>query len=82
MNRVLALVVTAIAVARGARYFALGLLAIYFGDSALELMRTRGAEVAMWRWSTTPHQQHPYKKPARPVHSQPILGRARRQRVR
>ena len=40
--------VTAIAVARGARYFALGLLAMYFGDAALELMRTRGAEVAMW----------------------------------
>ena len=40
--------VTAIAVARGARYFALGLLAIYFGDAALELMRTRGAEVALW----------------------------------
>ena len=40
--------VTAIAVARGARYVALGVLAIYFGDAALELMRTRGREVALW----------------------------------
>jgi membrane protein YqaA with SNARE-associated domain len=40
--------VTAIAVARGARYLALGILAIYFGDAALELMRTRGREVALW----------------------------------
>lgn len=40
--------VVAIAVARGARYVALGILAIYFGDAALELMRTRGREVALW----------------------------------
>ena len=40
--------VTAIAVARGARYLALGILAIYFGDAAVELMRTRGREVALW----------------------------------
>ncbi len=40
--------VTAIAVARGVRYLALGLLAVYFGDAALELMRTRGREVALW----------------------------------
>jgi len=40
--------VIAIAVARGARYLALGVLAIYFGDAALELMRTRGREVALW----------------------------------
>ena len=40
--------VTAIAVARGARYVALGILAIYFGDAAVELMRTRGREVALW----------------------------------
>lgn len=39
--------VTAIAVARGARYFALGILAIYYGDAALELMRTRGRDVAI-----------------------------------
>lgn len=40
--------VTAIAVARGARYLVLGLLAIAYGDAALELMRTRGREVALW----------------------------------
>jgi membrane protein YqaA with SNARE-associated domain len=40
--------VVAIAVARGVRYLALGVLAIYFGDAALELMRTRGREVALW----------------------------------
>ena len=39
--------VTAIAIARGARYVALGILAIYYGDAALELMRTRGREVAL-----------------------------------
>jgi membrane protein DedA with SNARE-associated domain len=37
----------AIAVARGARYLALGLLTVYYGDAALELMRTRGAYVAV-----------------------------------
>lgn len=40
--------VVAIAVARGLRYLALGLLAIYYGDAALELMRTRGRAVALW----------------------------------
>ena len=40
--------ITAIVVARGIRYVALGVLAIYFGDAALELMRTRGREVALW----------------------------------
>jgi membrane protein YqaA with SNARE-associated domain len=40
--------VMAIAIARGARYLALGVLAIYYGDAALELMRTRGREVALW----------------------------------
>ena len=40
--------VIAIAVARGVRYLALGVLAIYYGDAALELMRTRGREVALW----------------------------------
>lgn len=39
--------VLAIAVARGARYLALGVLAIYYGDTALALMQTRGREVAM-----------------------------------
>jgi membrane protein YqaA with SNARE-associated domain len=40
--------VWAIAVARGARYLALGVLAIYYGDAALELMRTQGRTVALW----------------------------------
>ena len=40
--------VTAVAVARGARYLALGTLAILYGDLAMELMRTRGREVALW----------------------------------
>jgi hypothetical protein len=35
-------------VARGARYLALGYLAIHFGDAALKLMQTRGPEVALW----------------------------------
>jgi membrane protein YqaA with SNARE-associated domain len=39
--------VTAIAVARGARYLALGVLATYYGDAALELMRTHGRTVAL-----------------------------------
>ncbi len=39
--------VVAIAVARGARYLALGVLAVYYGDAALELMRTRGRDVAL-----------------------------------
>ena len=39
--------VAAIAVARGARYLALGILAIYYGDAALELMRTHGRTVAL-----------------------------------
>jgi membrane protein YqaA with SNARE-associated domain len=40
--------VAAIAVARGVRYLVLGVLAIWYGDLALELMRTRGREVALW----------------------------------
>ena len=40
--------VLAIAIARGLRYLGLGLLAIYYGDAALELMRTHGREVALW----------------------------------
>ena len=39
--------VLAIAVARGLRYVALGTLAIYYGDAALELMRTHGRTVAI-----------------------------------
>jgi membrane protein YqaA with SNARE-associated domain len=40
--------VLAIAVARGARYLALGLLVVWYGDRAEELMATRGREVAVW----------------------------------
>ena len=40
--------VAAIAAARGARYLLLGALAIRYGDVALELMRTRGREGALW----------------------------------
>jgi membrane protein YqaA with SNARE-associated domain len=39
--------VTAIAIARGARYLAIGLLTIWYGDLALELMRTQGRQVAL-----------------------------------
>lgn len=37
----------AIVLARGARYVGLGVLAIYYGDAALELMRTQGRTVAL-----------------------------------
>lgn len=40
--------VAAIAIARGARYLVLAILAVWYGDVALELMRTRGREVAIW----------------------------------
>ena len=40
--------VWSIAVARGVRYLALGVLAIYYGDAALELMRTHGRVVGLW----------------------------------
>jgi membrane protein YqaA with SNARE-associated domain len=39
--------VIAIGVARGFRYLVLGALAIRYGDAALELMRTRGRDVAL-----------------------------------
>jgi hypothetical protein len=39
--------VLAVGLARGARYFTLGTLAIFYGDAALELMRTRGRDVAL-----------------------------------
>ncbi|MSO29720.1 MAG: hypothetical protein EXQ48_02090 [Acidobacteria bacterium] len=39
--------VAAIAVARGIRYLALGFLAIWYGDAALELMRTNGRQVGL-----------------------------------
>jgi membrane protein YqaA with SNARE-associated domain len=40
--------VLSIAAARGLRYLALGVLAIRYGDAALELMRTRGRIIAVW----------------------------------
>jgi membrane protein YqaA with SNARE-associated domain len=40
--------VLAIGIARGIRYLALGTLAVYYGDAALELMRTHGRDVALW----------------------------------
>jgi membrane protein YqaA with SNARE-associated domain len=40
--------VIAIGVARGLRYLALGTLAIFYGDAAMELMRTRGRVIALW----------------------------------
>jgi len=39
--------VIALTVARGARYVAIGILAVYYGDAALELMRTHGRIVAL-----------------------------------
>jgi membrane protein YqaA with SNARE-associated domain len=39
--------VLALTVARGVRYVALGVLAVYYGDAALDLMRTHGRTVAL-----------------------------------
>jgi membrane protein YqaA with SNARE-associated domain len=39
--------VVALVVARGIRYVALGVLAVYYGDAALEMMRTHGRTVAL-----------------------------------
>jgi len=39
--------VTAVALARGFRYLLLGVLAIRYGDAALELMRTRGRDIGL-----------------------------------
>ena len=39
--------VLGVAISRGTRYFALGLLSVYYGDAAMELMRTRGRDVAL-----------------------------------
>ena len=39
--------VTALAVARSLRFLTLGVLAIYYGDAALELMRTHGGAVSL-----------------------------------
>jgi membrane protein YqaA with SNARE-associated domain len=40
--------VLGVGIARGARYFGLGLLVVWYGDQAQELMETRGREVATW----------------------------------
>ena len=40
--------VVAIGLARGARYLALGLLTIHYGQAAQELMQTHGRQVALW----------------------------------
>lgn len=39
--------VVAVAAARGARYLALGTLAVLYGDLAMEVMRTKGRDVAL-----------------------------------
>jgi membrane protein YqaA with SNARE-associated domain len=39
--------IVALTIARGIRYLALGILAVYYGDAALELMRTHGRIVAL-----------------------------------
>ena len=39
--------IVALTIARGIRYVALGVLAVYYGDAALELMRTHGRTVAL-----------------------------------
>ena len=40
--------VIGITLARGIRFVALGILAVNYGDFALDIMRTRGQEVALW----------------------------------
>lgn len=40
--------VCAVGLARGMRYLAIGILALWYGDFAMELMRTRGREVGLW----------------------------------
>lgn len=40
--------VAAVGLARGVRYFALGILAVRYGDLAMAVMRTRGRQVALW----------------------------------
>jgi membrane protein YqaA with SNARE-associated domain len=40
--------VASIAAARGLRYFVIGVLAVRYGDFALEMIRDRGREVALW----------------------------------
>ena len=40
--------VTSIAIARGLRYLVIGMLAVWYGDFALELLRAHGREAALW----------------------------------
>lgn len=40
--------VAAIAIARGVRYVALGFLAIWYGDAAIELAQTHGRQAGLW----------------------------------
>ena len=40
--------VAAIAIARGIRYVALGFLAIWYGDAAIELAQTHGRQAGLW----------------------------------
>jgi membrane protein DedA with SNARE-associated domain len=40
--------ILAVGFARGLRYFALGVLAVLYGDLAMAVMRTRGREVGLW----------------------------------
>jgi membrane protein YqaA with SNARE-associated domain len=40
--------VVAVTIGRGIRYFAEGLLAVWYGEQALEFMRTHGREVSLW----------------------------------
>jgi membrane protein YqaA with SNARE-associated domain len=39
--------VTGVAISRGARYFTIGLLSIYYGDAAIDLVKAHGREVAL-----------------------------------
>ena len=40
--------VTSIAIARGLRYLVIGMLAVWYGDFALELLQAHGREAALW----------------------------------
>jgi len=40
--------VTGIAISRGARFLLLGVLAIYYADRALDVLRTQGPAIAVW----------------------------------
>lgn len=40
--------IVAVAIGRGIRYFAEGLLAVWYGERALEFMRVHGREVSLW----------------------------------